>query len=91
MLVTASTEIKLHPWPLSASLEKVYAPSSPSRISNLSLSNDNNYITFLTESGRAEIITLKDRDDIKFVHCITAITDISALTFQVGLYVCTAY
>lgn len=86
MLVTASTDIRFHGWPLNGIEEKKYEPSGSenSIIQYLSLSNDNKYITFVTKDGRAEIVAAAG-EELRKVQEISAMTEITAITFQVRL------
>lgn len=82
MLLTASSDIKFHAWPINTDLDKIYRPPEQSKVVGLSLSSDDRYLTYVTSAGRADIINYKERDDIKFVHAITAINDVSCAAFQ---------
>lgn len=82
MLVSASTEIKIHKWPISAE-HYTYTPQESSKINCLSVSSDNSFIAYVTANGKAEIILVKNKDLIKAAPIITTWNDISVVSFQV--------
>lgn len=82
MLISSSVDLKFQTWPSDEESEIVYVPPLPSKITSLSLSKDSTYVTYLSENGRPEIISLKDKDNIKMVHAVSAISNVSAVKFQ---------
>lgn len=82
MLISSSVDLKFQTWPSDEGYEIVYVPTTSSKITSLSLSKDSTYVAYLSENGRPEIISLKDKDHIKMVHAVSAISEVSAVKFQ---------
>ncbi|XP_017775931.1 PREDICTED: uncharacterized protein LOC108562186 [Nicrophorus vespilloides] len=89
MLVTASNELKIHQWP-DGSQEEPYSLGITSDVVCISWSKDNNFLIFLQEGGRPEILSLKDIANIKPIHIITAIDKATVAIFQRNTKRCVA-
>ncbi|KAI4467895.1 protein nedd1 [Holotrichia oblita] len=81
MLMSAAVELKFHFWP-KVHEDITYKPSVSSRITSASWSKDNSYLTYLSEKSKPEIISLKDSNNIKLVHTVATINDVSSVIFQ---------
>lgn len=81
MLMSAASELKFHYWP-KIHEDISYKPSVVSRITCASWAKDNSYLTYLSDKARPEIISLKDTANIKLVHTVASINDVSAVIFQ---------
>lgn len=82
MFVTAGVELKFHNWPVESSDELIYKQQGSGNIDSISWSKENTFLTFVPEKGNPEIISLKDPNNIKNVHTITAIPDTTSIAFQ---------
>lgn len=79
--MSAAAELKFHFWP-KVEEDIVYKPPVLSRVTSASWSKDNSYLTYLSEKAKPEIISLKDPNNIKLVHTVAAINDVSSVIFQ---------
>ncbi|XP_022913868.2 protein NEDD1-like [Onthophagus taurus] len=81
MLMSSSVEIKLHSWP-HVYEDIVYTPAVLSKVISASFSNDNCYMVFVSEKAKPEIIFLKDAYDVKKIHTLAALDDVTSVCFQ---------
>ncbi|XP_018330885.1 protein NEDD1-like [Agrilus planipennis] len=81
MFVSAGTDLKFYSCPVDET-EFHYLPQSTSKITSLSWCRDNSYLVFLSQQAQPEIISLKSSQNIKKVHTITALKDVSSVVFQ---------
>lgn len=82
MFVSAGIELKLHTCnDDGVENHPVQHPPSQSKIINVSFCNDNSYIAFLRENEKPQILSTKDRQNVRLIHTIN-VSNISALTFK---------
>lgn len=80
MFVTAGVDLKFHE--IGDTSLFAHQPFSFGNITSLSWSNDNGFITTLSENGVPEVISLKEPKEVKTVHVVTAVKDVSVASFQ---------
>lgn len=82
MFLSAGLDIKFHSWPPEdGDSDQTYSPNATSKITHVSWCNDNNYIALLSENGKPEIISTRLKHNVKLVHTIQAVSDVTALAF----------
>ncbi|KAB0791102.1 hypothetical protein PPYR_02902 [Photinus pyralis] len=80
MFVTAGVDLKFHE--IGDTCLFAHQPFSFGNITSVSWSNDNGFITTLSENGVPEVISLKEPKHVKTVHVVTAVKDVSVASFQ---------
>ncbi|RZC39570.1 hypothetical protein BDFB_013728 [Asbolus verrucosus] len=90
MFVSAGLELKVHSC-CEESVESHSMQHAPSQslITDVSLSNDNSYIAVLRENEKPQILSAKDKANVRLIHTIN-VSDISAIAFKHSTKKCIA-
>ncbi|XP_065163318.1 uncharacterized protein [Atheta coriaria] len=80
MLVTAANDLKVSHWPYIDQLDAFNMKGD--EIISVSWSKNNAFMIYLERNGRPQILSLKDRRNIKVIHVVTAIDHASTVLFS---------